>query len=125
MAEVFDRDVTNHKTADIGERFKLLEGDSRFEIPKKYNEYLYKPWGIGETVDIPDNLLIKKLKGAWAKLHRAAINQKNGRTVFGPQIVFCGNNDQGISKDTMFERKYVLKGKDDCTLRSVETDNPA
>ena len=35
VAEVVNGDVTNCKTADVSERLKVLEGDSRIEVPKK------------------------------------------------------------------------------------------
>ena len=37
MPEVIDGDVTGHKTADVGKRLKVLEGDGRIETPEKNN----------------------------------------------------------------------------------------
>jgi hypothetical protein len=69
-----------------------LKETAELRLLRKNNEYLYDPL-IRDTVDIPVDVLVKKLEGTWPKLHRTAVNQKNGGAIFGPQILLHGNNN--------------------------------
>lgn len=66
----------------------------------KYNEYLYR---LKKMADLPVDVIVKELKGTWAKLHRATINQENGRAVFSPHILLCRNNNYRFSKNILSE----------------------